>query len=165
MNNNLILIGMPGSGKSTVGVVLAKLLQMDFLDADLVIQARYGKPLQAILDSEGMERFLELEADVLQTLDCTGTVIAPGGSAVLTKRGAEALHRLGTMIYLKVEPEELERRLGNLATRGVAMKPGQTILDVYRMRAPFYETWADVTVPERGSIGQTAQEICNVLQK
>ena len=165
MNNNIIMIGMPGSGKSTVGVVLAKILQMDFLDVDLVIQSRFGKPLQTILDEEGMEHFLELEADVLQTIHCEKTVIAPGGSAVLTQRGAEALHQLGKLVYLKVEPEELEKRLRNLATRGVAMKPGQTILDVYRMRAPFYEANADVTVPERGSIEETAREICKAIEE
>ncbi len=164
MGDNIILIGMPGSGKSTVGVVLAKLLGMDFLDVDLVIQSRYGKKLQTLLDELGTEGFLKLEADVMGTLACRNTVIAPGGSAVLREEGALALKKLGRLVYLKVEPQALQERLSNLATRGVAMQPGQTILDVYAQRAPYYEKYADLTIEELGSLERTALQIASVLR-
>ncbi len=143
---NVSLIGMPGSGKSTVGVLLAKRLGYAFVDTDLLIQRREGQLLQAVLDRLGTEAFLDLEADVIAALDCDRTVIAPGGSAVLREKGALRLKALGPVAYLRPSVEALEKRLGNLATRGVTLAPGQTIRDLYAFRAPFYEKYADFTV-------------------
>ena len=157
MDRNLILIGMPGSGKSTVGVVLAKMLGMNFVDVDLLIQQREGRLLQAILDERGVDAFLELEADVVCALDCTNSVIAPGGSAVLLPRAAEHLKTLGDLIYLDLPCDALEARLANLKERGVAMSGGQTIADVYAYRTPIYRACADLVV-EAG--GKTLEEVC-----
>ena len=164
MKKNIILIGMPGSGKSSVGVILAKVLGMDFVDVDLVIQAREGALLQDILDKRGMDAFLQAEADAVCTLDCRNTVIAPGGSAVLTTRGAEHLKALGTVVYLKTSCAVLKRHLRNLATRGVAIAPGQTIEDLYAYRAPFYEKYADLTVETAGqSLDETVAAVLQGL--
>ncbi|MDD5938422.1 MAG: shikimate kinase [Clostridiales bacterium] len=143
---NVSLIGMPGSGKSTVGVLLAKALGYSFIDTDLLIQRQEGELLQAVLDRLGTERFLDTEAEVIAALDCHHTVIAPGGSAVLRELGARRLKALGPVVYLELPSSSLEKRLGNLATRGVTLAPGQTIEDLYNYRRPFYEKYADVTV-------------------
>ena len=144
---NITLIGMPGSGKSTVGRLLAKRLGYAFLDVDPLIVKAYKAPhLQKVLDDLGTEKFLDAEADVICALDCDNTVLAPGGSAVLREKGALHLKKLGPVVYLKPSAEALAKRLGNLATRGVTLAPGQTIRDLYDYRAPFYEKYADVTV-------------------
>ena len=164
--DNIILVGMPGCGKSTVGVVLAKLLCMDFVDVDLVIQHRENSPLQKLLDERGISEFLELEADAVESLDCSRSVIAPGGSAVLTERGAARLRELGCVVYIRLPCEEIERRLNNLSERGVAMSGNQTIQDVYDYRAPYYESCADITVEPVGlTIEQTCREIVRRLAK
>lgn len=157
---NIVLVGMPGSGKSTVGVVLAKILGMDFVDVDLVIQQREGALLQDILDRVGNKQFLELEADVVCSLDCQNTVISPGGSAVLVERGAAHLKELGTVVYLDVPCTELEVRLSNLASRGVTLAPGQTIADLFAYRKPFYEKCADLTIDTQG---KTLEETCSAI--
>ena len=147
---NITLIGMPGSGKSTVGVLLAKTLGYRFLDADLLIQQREGALLQDILDQRGVEGFLDVEEDVIRSLDCTGTVIAPGGSAVCREGAARRLKELGLVVYLHVPLAELERRISNITTRGIAMAPGQTLADVYASREPLYRKYADLTVDVTG---------------
>lgn len=147
---NITLIGMPGSGKSTVGVLLAKTLGYRFLDADLLIQQREGALLQDILDQRGVEGFLDVEEDVIRSLDCTGTVIAPGGSAVCREGAARRLKELGLVVYLHVPLAELERRISNITTRGIAMAPGQTLADVYAVREPLYRKYADLTVDVTG---------------
>ena len=147
---NITLIGMPGSGKSTVGVLLAKTLGYRFLDADLLIQQREGALLQDILDQRGVEGFLDVEEDVIRSLDCTGTVIAPGGSAVCREGAARRLTELGLVVHLHVPLEELERRISNITTRGIAMAPGQTLADVYAIREPLYRKYADLTVDVTG---------------
>ncbi len=147
---NITLIGMPGSGKSTVGVLLAKTLGYRFLDADLLIQQREGALLQDILDQRGVEGFLDVEEDVIRGLDCTGTVIAPGGSAVCREGAARRLKELGLVVYLHVPLAELERRISNITTRGIAMAPGQTLADVYAIREPLYRKYADLTVDVTG---------------
>lgn len=157
---NIVLVGMPGSGKSTVGVVLAKILGMDFVDVDLVIQQREGALLQDILDRVGNDRFLELEADVICSLQCQNAVISPGGSGVLVERGAARLKELGTVVYLEVPCPELEERLFNLASRGVTLAPGQTIADLFAYRKPFYERCADLTVDTQG---KTLEETCTAI--
>lgn len=144
--DNLTLIGMPGSGKSSIGVVLAKVLGYDFLDADLLIQARQGSQLQELLDRHGLDAFLDMERDAIRSIACHRTVIAPGGSCVLREDSMEHLKALGRIVYLRLDLPALEGRITNLATRGIAFAPGQTLKDVYDQRQPLYERWADVTV-------------------
>lgn len=144
---NITLIGMPGSGKSTVARLLAKKLGYTFLDVDPLIVKKYHAPnLQAVLDSLGTGAFLDAEAEVISSLSCENTVLAPGGSAVLREKGALHLKSLGPVVYLKPSVQALERRLGNLATRGVTLAPGQTLADLYAYRSPYYEKYADVTI-------------------
>ena len=160
--HNIILIGMPGAGKSSVGVLLAKTLGYAFLDTDLVIQEREGKLLQTLVDELGVEAFLEREADAICSVNCVNTVIAPGGSAVCRERAMEHLKALGRIIYLHLPLEELEHRLHNISTRGIAMAPGETLAHIYDYRAPLYRKYADLTV-EVG--GQTLEEtVTQVLE-
>ena len=144
--NNITLIGMPGSGKSTVGVLLAKALGFQFVDVDLLIQQREGALLQELLDNRGVEPFLDAEEAAICSLACTGAVIAPGGSAVCRAGAIGHLRALGRVVYLHVPLSELERRIHNITTRGIAMAPGQTLADVYAAREPLYRRYADLTV-------------------
>lgn len=143
---NVTLIGMPGSGKSTVGVLLAKALGYAFLDVDLVIQHREGTLLQDIIDTRGVDAFLDCEEQAVCSISCERHVIAPGGSAVLREKGAAHLRTLGPVVYLNVPLEELHRRIRNMDSRGIAMRPGQTLADVLAYRAPFYERCADLII-------------------
>ena len=164
--DNIILIGMPGSGKSTVGVVLAKALGLRFLDVDLLIQEREGALLQELIDSQGVERFLDLERDAVCSLDCHGTVIAPGGSCVCREESIAHMRSLGTVVYLEHTLEEIAERVGDLAARGVALSPGQDLSDVYRYRAPLYERCAHITVPAGGqSLADTVEAVKTALAK
>jgi len=163
---NVSLIGMPGSGKSTVGVLLAKALGFSFVDTDLLIQRQEGELLQATLDRLGIERFLDLESLVVASLECHHTVIAPGGSAVLREPGGSHLQQLGPVVYLHLSCESLEKRLGNLATRGVTLRPGQTLQDLYDYRRPFYEKYADITVnADQPTAEAVVQEILQALRE
>ena len=165
---NLILIGMPGAGKSTVGVILAKTLGMDFLDSDLAICRRAGTTLQDILDREGLDAFLDLEESVILDLETQNTVIATGGSAPMRERAMTHLKALGTVIYLQAPYEELHRRISNIKTRGIAFGPGETLLDLYQKRTPVYERWADVTVPwdgERNDLEAAVEGIIAALEE
>lgn len=143
---NVILIGMPGSGKSTVGVLLAKELTYNFLDVDLVIQQRENAFLQDIIDTHGVEYFLDREEEAVCSVNCERHVIAPGGSAILREKGGAHLKSLGPVVYLNVPLTELQRRINNMSTRGIAMKPGQTLADVLAYRAPLYEKYADLVI-------------------
>ena len=157
---NLVLIGMPGCGKSTVGVVLAKILGWDFLDVDLLIQKQYGKRLQQLIETYGNDGFLELEADTITGIQCRNTVIATGGSAVLKLRSVEHLRELGRLVYISHPYEEIVRRIPNLETRGITLGEGQTLKDLYDFRIPIYEACADVTVQAADcTIEQTALAI------
>lgn len=147
---NLILIGMPGSGKSTVGVLLAKTLGCGFVDTDLTIQQRESALLQEILDRRGVEDFLDAESAAIRSIACENCVIAPGGSAVCREEAMNHLKRLGTVVYLRLSLETLETRLSNIKTRGVAMEPGQTLAGLYAYRTPLYERYADKTVDTDG---------------
>lgn len=150
VKDNIILIGMPGVGKSTIGVILAKILAYHFLDSDLVIQEREGKRLHQIISEAGTDGFLKIENDVNASLDVKRTIIATGGSAVYGKEAMEHLKDIGEVVYLKADYSTIEKRLGNLEKRGVALKPGQTLKDLYDERTALYEKYADVIVDERG---------------
>lgn len=147
---NIILIGMPGCGKSTVGVVLAKVMGMHFCDTDIVIQQREGRKLQDIINTDGNEAFLACEKNALIALDLDNTVIATGGSAVYSDEAMQHLKKNGMVVYLKVSEEEIERRLADFAARGVAIKDGMTVCDLYNERIPLYEKYADITVKGEG---------------
>ena len=146
MKNTIALIGMPGAGKSTVGVVLAKVMGYRFVDSDLVIQEKTGKLLSEIIEERGTEGFLEVEDRINAGLICEKSVIATGGSVVYCKNAMEHLKEISTVIYLKLPYERVEKRLGNLKDRGVALKEGQTLKDLYEERCPLYEKYADVVV-------------------
>lgn len=164
--DNIILIGMPGAGKSTIGVILAKTLGMDFLDTDLAICKTAGTTLQNILDRDGQEAFLELEQQVILSLSPRRTVVATGGSVPLKKEAMEHLKKSGTVIYLKVSLEELRRRLGNIKTRGIAFGPGENLDTLYAHRIPIYEAWADLTIqsdPSRNDIENMVDQIVERL--
>ena len=148
--NNVTLIGMPGSGKSTIGVILAKALGYQFLDTDLVIQKQEKRKLSQIIAQEGPERLKEIENKVNASVDVTETVIAPGGSVIYCEEAMKHLRSIGKVVYLKISLESLSKRLGNLRGRGVLLKEGQTLKDLYEERVPLYEKYADIVVDEEG---------------
>lgn len=143
---NIILIGMPGAGKSTIGVLLAKTMLMDFCDTDLIIQKRCGTSLCNIINEKGTEEFIKTEEETILSYEFNNCVIATGGSAVYGKKAMEHLKENGIAVYLKVNSDELEKRICNIHTRGIAMKEGTTIAELYNERAPLYEKYADITV-------------------
>ncbi len=143
---NLILIGMPGCGKSTVGVVLAKTLAMDFVDSDLVIQKEMGARLSALIEQHGDEGFRAIENRINAALQAENSVIATGGSVVYGEEAMRHLKEIGPVVYLKLSCEAVADRLGDLHARGVTIKPGWTLRDLYNERVPLYEKWADLTV-------------------
>ncbi len=149
-HDNLILIGMPTSGKSTVGIILAKALGYDFVDGDLVIQKTTGKKLSKLMEERGVDGFLALEEEILCGISCQHSVIAPGGSAIYGEKAMEHLRELGKIIYLKIDLDMLDERLHDAKNRGVALRDGQTIEQLYEERVPLYEKYADIIVDERG---------------
>ena len=164
MNSNIILIGMPASGKSTAGVILAKVLGKKFVDTDLYIQDRENKLLRDIINEKGLSGFLSIEEDVLSSLDETNAVIATGGSAVYSVEGMNHLKRIGKVVYLKVGKEELFKRLKNIRERGVVLRDGETLEEMYDERCRLYEMYADVVVKEDGSsIEETVERIADEL--
>lgn len=162
--DNIVLIGMPGSGKSTVGVVLAKNLGYSFLDSDLVIQEREGKKLHEIISEKGLWGFKQVEDTINASIEADHTVIATGGSVVYGQKAMEHLKKIGTVIYLKLPYEEIEHRLGDLNKRGVAMEKDQTLRDLYDERIPLYEKYADVTIScFHKEIRQIIEEIAKIV--
>lgn len=143
---NIVLIGMPGAGKSTVGVLLAKSLLMDFTDTDLIIQKECKKALCDIINEKGTEYFISLEEDIILKHDFENCVIATGGSVVYGEKAMEKLSRNGVVIYLKTELPELMKRLGDITTRGIAMDKGIGIPELFSERSPLYEKYADITI-------------------
>ncbi len=143
---NIILIGMPGAGKSTIGVILAKSMLLDFTDTDLVIQKATGKSLIDTINEIGIDNFIKLEDEIISRQIFQNSVVATGGSAVYGENAMRNLKDNGIVIYLKVGAEELSRRINNIHTRGIAMKKGTTIEALYLERAPLYEKYADVTI-------------------
>ncbi len=149
---NVVLTGMPGAGKSTVGVVLAKRLGYDFLDTDVLIQARQGRRLQAIIDREGLSVFRQIEEAALLSLSCRRTVIATGGSAIYSERAMAALRGEGVIVFLDLPLTELERRVRDMDSRGLVIDPGETFADLYLRRLPLYRRWAEITIDADGRI-------------
>ena len=160
---NIVLIGMPACGKSVTGVVLAKSLQMNFLDTDLLIQETAGKGLQDIINEDGMESFKQLEEEVLCDVQATHTVIATGGSAVYYPKAMEHLKKLGRIVYIHVSVETILQRLNNITTRGVAMSRDQGIAELYEERKPLYEKYAEVTAESGG--GSMEETVADIVEK
>ena len=158
---NIILIGMPGCGKSTVGVILAKTLGIGFVDTDLVIQQRENRLLQNIIDVDGIDYFLDCEAQAVKTVDCDNSVIATGGSVVYREDAIEHLKKNGKIVYLDVPLDEIERRLNNISTRGIAAKKNDSIDDIYNERVALYNKYADIIIKTDGeSVEKTVEKIC-----
>lgn len=147
--DNIILIGMPAVGKSTAGVILAKILGYSFIDSDLLIQERHKKLLSEIIAQEGVEGFLAVENEVNRSIHAEHAVIATGGSAVYGREAMEHLRSIGTVVYLKEEYSVLSRRLSDIEGRGVVLREGQTLLDLFQERSVLYEQYADVIIEEQ----------------
>lgn len=161
---NIILIGMPGSGKSTLGVLLAKIAGFSFLDSDLLIQSKVGKKLYRILDEDGADYFKSVENEVNSQIDVTNTVIATGGSVVYGKDAMAHLKEIGTVVYIKVSLNELLNRIDNMATRGIVKSPDETFKDLYAERTGLYEQYADITVQcEDSDLNVNVQKIATAL--
>lgn len=163
---NVILTGMPGAGKSTVGVVLAKKLGYRFLDSDLVIQEKTGKLLYQLIDEKGEAGFLMLENEINASIETEDSVIATGGSAIYGKEAMEHFKEIGKVVYLNLPYEELKERLGDLHERGVVLKEGFTLLDLYKERMLLYEKYADITIDCFGkSIREIVEEISRAVEE
>lgn len=158
--SNIVLVGMPGAGKSTVGVLLAKRTTRSFLDADLVVQSQQDRPLQRILDEEGYRRFREIEEETLLGLEVRRSVIATGGSAVYSPGAMAHLKRGAVVVFLDMDLATLEARLRDFDTRGIARAPGQSLADLYAERQPLYAEHADVEIDCRG---RSQEEICSSI--
>ena len=158
--DNIVLIGMPGAGKSTVGVVLAKRKGWRFLDSDLLIQDTHGALLHELISEYGTEGFLKIEEEVNASIETSHAVIATGGSAIYGEKAMGHLREIGTVVYLQLSCDAIRERLGDLDERGVALREGQTLDDLYRERIPMYERYADVTINcENQSIREIVLEI------
>ena len=164
--DNIVLIGMPGVGKSTVGVILAKILGYQFVDADLVIQKEEGKLLKDIIAEKGTDGFIQVENRVNSNLQVHESVVATGGRVVYGTEAMEHLSEIGTVVYLKQSLRKLERRLRNIKNRGVVLRPGQTLKDLYRERTVLYEKYADIVVDESDlNVEQTVEAVIAALKR
>ena len=164
--NNITLIGMPGVGKSTIGVVLAKILGYQFIDSDLLIQKQEKRRLSTIIEQEGYAGFMKIENRVNAAIDVDDTVIATGGSVVYCEDAMKHLKSVGTVVYLKLSLESLSKRLGNLKGRGVLLKEGQTLKDLYEERTPLYEKYADIVVDEEGkNLEESLHAVLEILKE
>ena len=162
--DNIILIGMPSCGKSTLGRILAKELHYGYVDTDDVIIRRNGCPLRDILDREGVDGFVLREEEAICSVTAHHTVIATGGSAVYSEKAMAHLKSMGKVVYLRLTFNEVERRLGDLHARGVAIAPGSTLLDLFNERVPLYEKYADLTVDIRDG-NSVRQSVAALLQQ
>ncbi len=160
MKSNIILIGMPGVGKSTVGVILAKILGYKFIDTDLLIQESENRLLHEIIESDGVDGFIEIENRVNSCINTEKSVIATGGSVVYGREAMKHLSEIGTVVYLRLDYLKLKYRLGNIKNRGVVIKKGQRLTDLYNERTPLYEKYADIIIDENGcGIEKTVSKI------
>ena len=165
--DNIIFIGMPGSGKSTLGVLFAKAEMYAFCDTDLLIQQRERLPLFKIIEKKGIEGFSEIESQVVSTIKgYHRTVIATGGSVVLSESAMQNLRKNGIIVYIQLPCEEIKKRVRNITTRGLVMREGETLEDVYRERVPLYEKYADITMRcDLASVENNVTKIVNMLRK
>lgn len=166
MKKNIVLIGMPGVGKSTIGVVLAKLIGYQFIDADLVIQQKEGKLLREIIKEAGIEGFMEIEGRINSEIQAEGAIIATGGSVVYEENAMEHYKEIGTIVYLHVSYPILEKRLTDIKGRGVVLKEGQDLCALYKERTPLYESYADVIVEEEHmGVEETVEALIEKLKE
>ncbi len=163
--NNIILIGMPAAGKSTVGVVTAKHMGYRFIDTDLLIQEQYGILLREIISRQGIEQFLEIEDQVNAGVEAEKAVIAPGGSVIYCENAMRHYKEIGKVVYLKASFETINSRLKNARNRGVVLREGQTLQALYNERVPLFEKYADITVCEDGyELGETVGHVLEALK-
>ena len=163
--DNIVLIGMPGVVKSTVGVILAKVMGYQFLDADLVIQEKEGKLLSEIIEEIGTDGFVQVENRINAGLMCSRTIIATGGSVVYGQQAMKHLKEIGIVVYLEVPFSVIEKRLSDIKGRGVVLKDGQTLYDLFMERTPLYEKYADVRISEEGlNVEETVERLVEKLQ-
>lgn len=165
MKDNIVLIGMPGVGKSTIGVILAKILGYQFVDADLLIQDREGRLLKDIIAQDGIDGFIKIENDVNKSIEAHKTIIATGGSVVYGQEAMEHLSEIGTIVYLKLNLHQLKKRLGDIKGRGVVLRDHQTLDDLFDERTPLYEKYADIVLDEEGmTVEMTVEELVKKLK-
>ena len=163
--DNIILIGMPASGKSTVGLILAKVLGYDFVDTDILIQNQEKLRLDEIIEKRGRDEFLDIECGVCKSLDISRTVIATGGSAVYRDSGMRHLKELGTVVYLRIDADRLRARLQDMKEREVVLRNGQSLDDLYGERSALYEMYADVIADEGElNLEQTVAEVKRLIK-
>ena len=163
---NLIFIGMPAVGKSTVGIVVAKRLGMQFIDTDLLIQEQEGKLLREIIAEQGQEGFLKIENQVNAAVNPENAVISPGGSVIYCREAMEHYKKIGTVVYLKASYQTIKKGIRNPKKRGVVLREGQSLRDLYDERTPYFEKYADITVCEDGCrIEETIENVLNAVKK
>jgi len=163
---NITLIGMPGCGKSTVGVLLAKALNLGFIDTDLLIQQKHGQLLWELIDMQGIEAFKRMEAEVILSLDCGRACIATGGSAVYSDEAMRHLKALSKIIFIDLPCGEIERRIADIKSRGVVIDRGKTLPELYAERRPLYLRYADVVIAAQGmGIEELLAEIVKMTKR
>lgn len=148
--DNIVLIGMPGAGKSTIGVILAKVLGYRYVDTDLLIQQQENRLLKDIIETEGLEHFLDIEGDVNKNLITDHTIIATGGSVIYRQDAMKHHKKHGILVYIKLNYGTINSRLGNIKSRGVVLKDGQSLYSLYEERCPLYEKYADIIIEAEG---------------
>ncbi|MGN0585531.1 MAG: shikimate kinase [Ruminococcus sp.] len=162
--NSFIMIGMPGSGKSTLGRILAENIGYKYVDTDNLIMNHYNKPLKKLIEELGVEGFIKAEGEILSQVNADKTVIATGGSAVYSRNGMEHLKTLGKVIYLCYSLEDIESRVGNLIARGVVCRNCRTLRELFEQRRPYYEEYADITVHlEHASVGRSISRLIKAV--
>ena len=162
---NITMIGAPSCGKSTVGVLLAKRLGMGFIDVDIIIQEKTGKLLKEIIAEQGIDGFIKTEGDIVASLEAENSVIAPGGSICYEDWAMKHLKEISTVVYLRISYEEMEKRIGNVVDRGVAIPDGYTLKDLYDERVKLYEQYADIIVDETGKeFDEIADELRSIIE-
>ena len=162
--NNIVFIGMPGAGKSTLGVLTAKTLGMNFVDSDILIQQKEGKLLQEIIDRKGIRGFLEIEEKCICETEFQNSVISTGGSVVYSIKAMKTLKKAGVVVYLKISLTEMIRRINNITTRGIVLEKGQSLQDLYMERTPLYERYADITAEGDGkNVEQLLEVVIDAL--
>ena len=163
--NNIILIGMPGVGKSTLGRTLAEKIKYNFIDTDILIQEKVGKPIPQIIKEKGIDNTLQIEDEITSKIKVEKSVIATGGSVVYGKKAMENLKKIGKIIYLKQNFETINKRIDNIGERGIIIRKNQTLKDLYEERIPLYEKYADIIIEEGNlSIEETLQVLLNTCE-